>query len=791
MDPLSINFIGDLPGSSTGDTFVVHSEADYVRVSGMLRENLAPDYRAIWVRKEHHYKWLEVLVEQCGLSAQRAVTFARTTPRSLLRDRWGLEIPGWLTDAMIVDAGLLGTLLPTGSTDVASGLLSSVFGQLPTTFSNSRAGFLAEKASDITISESLRSPVSAAAWKALLDRWAQPATEAWVKSFCERVVANPRKLWADLTVWRLLRRYPDSALDYALDPTAAVFVRSVPLEAVQEMALSPEGRRLALDQIEHALGSTKSAVVTRTRLRSLLDAASGELIEEFTGIESLLERAEFDVSSLDVTEIRTRFKNCSGISAARMSHLGLFVCPVKPTDVANDRRDAGTWIRWSQEQYFPYRWWQIERRRADADVERSVAAFTEWYCKNYPQVHGNASLSAIQTVSQWRENILNDRISLVLLVDNLPWFFWELLEKALAGSGLYRHESRAAFVPLPSHTSVCKPLIVAGRADATGSDYLKMLSVRSMDEWNSRQVHYVFGVDQLVSLAPGQEPCVILLNYLAADTALHSDAEASGSSWSDQLGLLYGNLAQAVGDFARRMSSSGGEVGVYVLTDHGSTFVLAEERCAADAQLSKKLFPNEKHRSATLTAVEADEVPENLWKLGHRFVSPFAPDVHFIPRGHNTVAAPSARPIFCHGGATPEEVIVPSGLFRLYPANWTPPRLRFLDLDLTAGHARFFVKRITPLNIEFQNANSEELRLESIALVPEVAEIRAFDAIAIPARGSSKTTVSLYFLAEATSLSAITFNLSFRIGQNEISQNIELPVRITSATTGGIDLKSL
>lgn len=782
--------MGELPGKSSGDTFVISSEADYVKVSALLRETLAEEYCAIWVRREHHFKWLDVQAEQCGLKVRRSMTFARTTPRSLLQERWGMEIPEWLTDAMILQAGLLDTSLPTGATDVATALLKPLFGQLTWSFPTLGAGLLAETASKNETTDRLTSPVLGAAWSALLDRWARESDQTWVKSFCERLAAQPKKLWSDLTIWRLLNRYPHSALDYGLDPAAAAFVREVPVESIRDMELSPEGRRLALDQIEQILESTKADIVTHAKFRAVLDSASGELVEEFAGIESILGKAGFDVSTADLAEVRQRFKACSGVSSARLARLSLFVRPQKP-DMVGDDFDAASWVRWSQEQYFPYRWWQIERRMADAEVEKSAAKFGDWYCRNFPQVHSDAAFSAVQTLSRWREKIMSDRMSLILLVDNLPWFFWELFEKALVGTGLHRHESGAAFVPLPSHTAVCKPLIVAGRADAAGSDYLKMLTARSAEEWNSREVRYLSGVDQLSTLNPGSDPCVVLLNYLAADTALHSDAEASGSSWSDQLELLYGNLAQAVGEFARRLSSSVPEIGIYVITDHGSTFVLSEERLAADAQLSKKLFPNEKHRSATLTEAEADEIPANVWTLGHRFVSPFAQGIHFIPRGHNTVASPGARPLFCHGGATPEEVIVPHGIFRLYPANWTPPRLRFLDLDLSAGHARFYIKRIVPLAIEIQNSNSEEIRLESIRPVPGVGEVRAFDAVVIPPKGTNATTVSLYFSNEAINVSAMAFELTFRIGQDMISQKIELPIKITSATSGGIDLKNL
>lgn len=791
MEPLRVSFVGSLPGASSGDTFVLCSDEDYCHVSDLLRDDGAAAYRSIWVRHEHHFSWLKNQVDHCGLANHRPVAFARTTPSALLAERWGIGIPEWLTDELILEAGLLETTLSAGSTGVATGLLAPVLGALPANLDSRLTGTLAERLSDPRVEAELAKPVLQAAWPAVLDQWSTASQVPWTKPFCDRLRSNPKKLWADMTAWRLLRGYPESALDYALDPAAAAFVRGLPIDATEAMCLAPDGRRLALDQIEPILSSAGDGVVTRAKLKGLLGAVSGELVEEFTAFESLLAKADFDISHADIAEIKGCFKTCDGVSAARLSRLSLYVRPPKPERIQDQSPDADAWIRWSREQYLPYRWWQIERRHADDDVEQSVAAFTHWYCQHYGQVHSDPALSAIQTITRWREKILKDRVSLILLVDNLPWFFWELLEKSLAKAGLHRHESSNCFVPLPSHTSVCKPILISGRAGAAGSDYLAMLRSRSDDEWQGRDVHYAGGVDQLASLSVESRPAVVLLNYLAGDETLHGDAEASGSSWSDQLGLLYGNLARSVVDFARRVSGTGADFGLYVLTDHGSTLILPEERRAAEAQLSKKLFPNEKHRSATLGEEEAKLIPENLWKLGHRFVSPFGEGVHFIPCGHNTVASSGARPIFCHGGATPEEVMVPCGVFRLYPAAWTPPRLRFVDLDLKAGKAAFYIKRIVCPGVEVQNANGEGCQLESVAISPGVAEVREFDPVLVPAHGTSRTRVSLYFGSEATTVTSVSLKLSFRIGQDQLVQTIELPVTITSATSGGIDLKNI
>jgi hypothetical protein len=790
-NPLKLTFVGNLPGDSSGSTLVVTSDSDYCQASAILREGNPDAVKALWVRQEHHFAWLKAQFEHCGFLKDHGVEVSITTPVSLLGERWRLEIPPWLTDELILNEGLLSTDLPEGTTSVAGGLLSPLMGVVPEKISARVAGGLAEKVSDPQVVQQLGTPLLKAAWESVLAGWNMTNSPGWVAAFCNRLGENPKKLWSDLTVWRLLRNYPESALDYALDPAAASFVRGLPIEVGTEMSLSPEGRQLALDQIGQVFTSARAVIATRQRFESLLGVVSGELAEEFTALEEMLGRAEFDITTDDIAEVRRNFRHCPEVTDGRLTMLNLLVSPPLPVAMIAECADATAWRQWSLDHYLPYRWWQTQRKATEPQVEQTVADFSKWYCENYAIVHGDPESSSIQVIGRWRNEILQDRVSLILLVDNLPWFFWDLFQRSLAKAGLYRHQSGYSFAPLPSHTSVCKPQLVSGKPDASGTEYLKLMQARSSDEWQGRSVHYLMGVDQLAALPATGDPYVALLNYLAADEALHGDAEATGSTWTEHLELLFGNLAKAVGEFARRVSSGGRDFGLYVVTDHGATLILPEERKAADAQLTKKLFPNEKYRSATLSPSEAEHIPANFWALGHRLESPMSDNVYFIPRGHNTVASGGQRLTFSHGGATPEEVLVPSGLFRLYSASWAPPKVRFIDLALTGGKARFFIKRIVKLTFEAQNPNADECRLEGIEISPAVGELRHFDAIQVPARGTAQGSLSLYFADSALSAEQLTLSFNLRIGQDTLSQAIVLPVAITSATSGGIDLRNL
>ncbi len=796
MELLRIKHIGELYGTVAERTLLIASDADYCTACGALRKDFAAAYGNFWIRHEHHFVWLRAFVDHAGIAHVRDVEFTRTIARDLLGQQLGLPIPEWLTDELILGERLLERVFsPSGYTSVDTMLVAPTFGELSTHFPWSKAGMLAELASAPKTKIWLNaSPINRLAWENLLQTWAGPNVPPWAGAFCEYLRAAPADLWRELTIWRLLNQYPEAEQDFALDSSTASLVRKVPVEALKKMVLDPVGRSTALDQIRRLFESAESGGVSRQKFDTLTSYVSGALKEEFDALQSLLENALFKIAPYDIELIKRRFDVTAIVDADDLSRLDLYVPPAKPVLAETSTpMDAAAWKKWFHTEYLPYRWWQTESKSTDADVEKMVARFSDWYCQDFLQVHSDPALSSVQLLGQWRSLILEDTVSLILLVDNLPWFFWDTFERSLRDAGLHEHESHDCFVPLPSNTSVCKPALISGRWDVTGSDYRKMLEKRSAEEWGGKSTYYLGGVDQLAAFEVAETPAVLLLNYLASDEALHSDLAAAGRTHADLLGGHFQALGKAVGKFAKRAGEASRNFGLYVITDHGATRILEGEKQSVDAKLSQRLFSNEKHRSAEISAAEASQIPDNLWELGHKFANPYRHDgtVYFIPRGHNTVASPGKRPLYCHGGATPEEVITPCGVFRLHAALWTKPNVRFVDAKKKSDKTAFYVKRMTTVTIEVQNPNSDECRLDSIKLIPPVGELRSFGKIAVGPNETAKTTMNLYFSTGATAIDSLIFEFTFLVAQEELVQRVALPVTISSAAAGGIDLTSL
>lgn len=792
MNPLRIQFVGELPKQKTDRSLEVASDADYLKAVASLREGVAVDQDVIWVRQEHHFRWLSNLVEQCPSLAARSIEFDRATARTLMAQHWERELPSWLTDREILDHNLLETELSAEGDDVCRALLHPIMGALPKGFPPKKTGFLAQKLSDPATMKELQNEIMASSWQEVMKQWQdQPDSLPWQAAYLKRLQQDPKSLWDDLTTWSLLCNYPPQVQEYALSPAAVLLVRSIPSNALQAMGQSRAGAETARDQITQFFDQV-NADAKGLPLATLIGFVSGQLVHEFDCLEKLLSRRSNEVTAAIVQEVKRRFKGCPGLTQSRIAALDQWVEPTRP-ELLDDSTDAAAWVRWAKERYFDYRWWQIQHDVVDPDLERAVANFSQWYAANYSTVHADPSMSAVQRLSQWRESISQDTLSLILMVDNLPFFFWSILEEALQAAGMYCHQSDAVFVPLPSVTAISKPQIVSGEPDASGSDYLKLLKRQSAHSWDSREVTYLTGLHQLQEIQPDfQKPSVLLMNYLAADEALHEDRNHTGISWQEQLSLLFRKLAEGVAEFAREAREAGQKVSVYVLTDHGATLILPSERKEAESQLTKNLFPNEKYRSASMTLEEAATVPENLWILGTRFSSPLAPgQIHFIPRGHATVANAKNGRFFSHGGATPEEVIVPCGIFRLYRAERALPQIRFTHFQEGTEAPKWYVKRIVTLEVELMNPNPETCEIHSVKFEPAVGEIRGFEPTSLSAKSTKLIPLSLYFGNEATQQESLTFSFQFHFGQDSIEKTIEIPVSIHSAMSGGLNLNDL
>lgn len=793
MNQLYIYYVGSLPQEPSEHVFEVKCDSDYISIIRIIEDNLADKYGEIWLRESYHYKWIQTYVEHSGLKQENDILFEHVTARNLLSQRWGMDIPQWLPDDAIIEEDILNLPIPVGINDPAIALLhpilSPLIGQIPENFPVNQAGLLAEAFNNNELSAKLQKRVFASAWKSLCETWIESTHCKWVEEFLARLNKNPRKLWSDLTIWTLLQKYPEDLQGYALDPAAIRFLRQIPEESFENISLSDEGVNLAFEQIEYYIKNLTADNPSESTINSVLSQVSGKMIQEYKLVEKLFLSVPGSISRKNIDKVSAQFSRIE--IKDRLTKLEAKIRPSRPRNPLDEEMDADGWIAWMTDEYMPYRAWQIQEDVFDQEVEDVVAAFSKWYVNDYSKIHANPALSAIQGIAQWKNDIMDDDFSLLLMVDNLPYFFLSSFNDAMRDAGFYLHEQKSRFVPLPSKTDVSKPMLLSGGQDY-GSDYKSILKKHTKAEWHDRETIYFKDLDNFRRADFDKFPCIAFLNYLVADEWLHTDSAKSGIDERQQLSLFFSKLSEVIFEKCQMMADSGKTVGIYSLTDHGSSRLLDEERLAAESQLCKKLFKNEKCRSASMSMKEANEIPENVWCLGIRFEDSHNPDnVHLIPLGHNTVASSQSKGSYYHGGATPEEVIVPFSIYRLIKAERPLQGIRVIEPALQSGKYKWYIKRIEPITIEVQNRSSDDCVISNVEVHPKVADIRQFDEKTLSPGSSEKIQINLYFKESALQVTEITLTTFCRYGDESISSSLNLPVNITSAMSGGLNLKNL
>jgi len=292
-----------------------------------------------------------------------------------------------------------------------------------------------------------------------------------------------------------------------------------------------------------------------------------------------------------------------------------------------------------------------------------------------------------------------------------------------------------------------------------------------------------------------QEAAIVLLNFVDGDELLHSDVESKNTSYEQELHRLFARMAESVSRLSKEWAGQREHFSVYVVTDHGACRILEEEKRSFDSTVVNKLFLDEKHRFATVDEKQKDDIPENLWVLGHRFKQPFVTDdkIFFLPNGHNTVRQAGRVKGYMHGGVTPEEVIVPTAHYKLVKAVWKTPATRFLNLDMVreTGKAKFYIQRVVTLEIEIQNPNPSDIRILRASVTSPETDLKSCEVAVIPAGNVNTIQMSCYFKKAALREKSLEIEIAYEVSGDQHTLSLTLECEFKSAMAGGFNLREL
>ncbi len=795
---ISVSYIGDLVYIPSDDAFLVEHDEDYVRVCRELSPGGSSGRSLkLWVRTKNHFAWLGDFTKQidCPCSSKKM------TARLVLAEQWNVQVPDWLTDTDILEQSLLelGVDPQKERMNFTNRLLMHLLG-------SAFQSDMLNAADLVNLIKALVNADAKAAFKQypVLHRcletkckeWAAGSNEAWVKDICTRLCEDTNKTWQWLSLWAGLHGYPEKLLEYVLAPEQVRFVRKVPTEAVYDLPLEPTAREQILTQVELFFEEIREQVTSSDEFQRVVGWTSGKLFQEYNFVSNLLKGNLFSPTKEDVQKVQAKFRSCPGVSENRLNSLRYSIMPSRPALLRPEEEwSSAEWIRWTTEEYVPYRAWQIHNSYFDEGLEKTVIRFSEWFIKEYVSIHKDSNLSLIHCLEALSTSGAGDELSIILLIDCLPLEFVSLLDDALRNVGLSRHDLHYRFAALPTITEYNKPVLLSGDWQNNISSYDAILKARAKADWNNQQVVYLSNLKAMSEMVVPEGAAIVLLNFVDGDELLHSDVESQNTSYDEELRRLFTRMAESVTRLAKEWVGPKEHFSVYVVTDHGACRILEEEKHSFNSSVVNKLFPDEKHRFATTDPKQVDGIPDNLWILGHRFKQPFVSDdkTFFLPKGHNTVRRSGRAKGYLHGGGTPEEVIVPTAIYKLVKVARKKPAARFLDLNLIneTGRAKFYIQRVECLKVEIQNPNAIDINILRASVTSPETDLKDCEVGVVPAGSVNTLKMSCYFEKTALGERSLEIEIAYEVSGEQHTLSLSLECEFKSAMTGGFSLRDL
>jgi len=793
---IRIYFIGNLPIKPDNNDLLVDSDESYVDLCKKLSA-IPEQTTTIWVRRKNHFIWLQDFINQIDMDA----SFKEQTPGLLISEKWNVIIPEWLTDKKIIEEGLLDFNIKhpkdtvAFETRVLSYLIDPVFRDIVLS-ENNLSELINVINDDKNIVEFNKFKLLTKCLEKKCEDWVKKSQTPWVNELCERLVRDKSMLWHILSLRKSLKTYPKKLLEYVLSSEQINFVQKIPFGAISGINLESNAKQQSLQQIELFFKSNLHNIKNNDELERYLGYCTGNFQEEFHSLIEVLELKSFTVTTVNIELIMDKFHSLPGITQGQLASLVYYVKTNRPTIITEaEELNAQEWINWTINEYLPYRDWQVHNGFYDEELEETVKNFSSWYVNEYISVQNDSRYSQISNLSAIDAVNNKNSLDIILLIDCLPLNFMKLMDQVLKKHGFSRNNLDYKFAALPSVTEYNKPELISGKWREKDIPYSTALKDHSENYWNAKPSKYLSNLKELAELKTPQEPTVLLLNFLEGDEVLHSNVEAVNSTYEEELSVLYKRIVSIVLRYANEWTGSKEEFNIYVVTDHGACRILEDEKTSFDSKIVNNLFEDNKYRYASIDSAKEDDIPPNLWAFGHKFKQPFyeKQDIFFLPNGHNTVKKANRAKGYMHGGITPEEIIIPSAVYKMVKTAWEKLTYRFLDLSVNkeTGKPQFYIQRVIQIKIELQNPNNSPVKVSRVNIPSQRADIKDFKCCSVEPGGEGIISISCYFQKSSLEEKRLNIELEYEIAGDQHTQFIELECSFKSAMSTFLNLRDL
>lgn len=689
---------------STQFVSVVDQLQEYIPLRQWLRRALDDPDRdyTVYVQRQLLVKWLEDLRSY----SSRVVLWKDLSLRDGFEQKFGIVPPAALDDAAIKELGLL-NLDPPSQNDgmeaigwILKCLLSPVWRAdvpYPGHIASLAAWAAGYQTSHKALLELMRQRLTQ--WKDHDDRYLFFLTEP-LAAAGEAVLLR----WG-------LRNYPDG---FSLTETQS----RAPMVDCQQHRQSVA---LAMDKHHDELGRFWRLWLAQhpDGVLQAINGMSGTSQVEVNILISWLQENRLEPSSDLIDAVRFKFAEMRELEP-NLRRLRALVSPSVPQSPEAEWT-SDQWLAWATTEYMPYFAWVIRQRQPRHRQIDLADKYADWLVNSYAGLMFAQNPIFVTAQQSYVNDLFATKQVDVLfwfIIDGLTWWQGQRLMELYSESGLGIVELGPQLSALPSVTSVSKRALANGYFETSQQNLpiANMLHDRLARQAVGSRVHTQVG-DFEADVADELSPGVFALLYNALDRQSHDSRHFSADESIDGHLKL---IVRLTNSGFRQCLRQGLRARAIISSDHGST-LLPENATVLnipnyallldDSELDRPFSPANTYQRSRACGVEREltdrdmEQLESDWYLLRSEVYNL-PQHFLVPKGY---AAVKRRPVgWTHGGATPEETIVPFFEIQTQPLEVLSPLVK-IEGPLRAAQSSTI--RITVVNPNLSPMNGVRFKM--------------------------------------------------------------------------------
>ena len=701
-------------------TKVVEKVADYPDAYLTLREAIRNGKSVtLHVRQPTVAVWFQRCAYNYG---DQYIALYVYTPRAALQERWNMKIPSEVSDQDILQSGLLTLQIAVrAGQDFWDILLEHFYGSnfAYQTFPLGNLAALLNDYHQVLSAEIRLSSFIKQTLRNRLTQWRHRADSEATREIVQRLIDDPILLRNDLLAYKVLQHYPpELGIKVVTEKTWDLF-KKVRME-LGDLEYTREDILSALQQIEYYLTDYSERVSSTKDVEAVLQHMSGYLPEEFNYIERIVQRHPEYLTETLLQHISQRFYLLKSTLEQVFIGLRRMLRPAVP-DPPDPSWSAEQWLAWIVNFYMPYYTWLDAQAKRDPVVADYAFLFADWFYKHFITLkNGEPEYFAFNALYQERERMIaHNPITLVLIIDNLNFVYFDEIRQQLNQHGFSLSEVKPLFSLIPTATHICKRALIAGQDDQADFNDVPYPAVVTrtweplLGKGKAKYLQNVGELQQVRSLTHS----VYFLNYLLLDVALHQDNRDTGRSHAEVIHEHLVALAKAVSDFAKRFQIEH-RLNLYVISDHGSTRIPQEAVNVIDQRYFKSLASEEKkhHRFLPLSDTKMEDLSQVASAQCYLIErTKFKTHENYLIARQYYRFLKTQEHFYVHGGLTPEEVVIPFARFTAAPVAPEHPTIHFINKEF-----RYAVK--SRIQVALGNPNLYSLQALSVRLIDADAE---------------------------------------------------------------------